>query len=39
VTVSGTQHVDPQRYRPLFYPLRRQMEPGKPLGRTFKAAV
>jgi hypothetical protein len=33
VTVSGTQHVDPQRYRPLL------VEPGKPQGRTFKAEV
>lgn len=39
VTVAGTQHVDPQRYRPLFYLFRHYVGPGKPLGRTFKAEV
>jgi flavin reductase (DIM6/NTAB) family NADH-FMN oxidoreductase RutF len=39
VTVAGTQHVDPQRYRPLFYLFRHYMGPGKPKGRTFKAEV
>jgi flavin reductase (DIM6/NTAB) family NADH-FMN oxidoreductase RutF len=39
VTVPGTQHIDPQRYRPLFYLFRHYVGPGKPLGRTFKAEV
>lgn len=39
VTVAGTQHVDPQRYRPLFYLFRHYVGRGKPLGRTFKAEV
>ncbi|QNK03064.1 flavin reductase family protein [Dyella telluris] len=39
VTVPDTQHVDPQRYRPLFYLFRHYVGPGKPLGRTFKAEV
>jgi len=39
VTVPGTQHVDPQRYRPLFYLFRHYVGPGKPFGRTFKAEV
>jgi len=39
VTVASTQHVDPQRYRPLFYLFRHYVGTGKPLGRTFKAEV
>lgn len=39
VTVPDTQHVDPQRYRPLFYLFRHYVGPGKPMGRTFKAEV
>jgi len=39
VTVAGTQHIDPQRYRPLFYLFRHYVGPGKPKGRTFKAEV
>jgi flavin reductase (DIM6/NTAB) family NADH-FMN oxidoreductase RutF len=39
VTVPDTQHVDPQRYRPLFYLFRHYVGAGKPMGRTFKAEV
>jgi flavin reductase (DIM6/NTAB) family NADH-FMN oxidoreductase RutF len=39
VTVPGTQHVNPQRYKPLFYLFRHYVGAGKPLGRTFKAEV
>lgn len=39
VTVAGTQHVDPRRYRPLFYLFRHYVGPGRSLGRTFKAEV
>lgn len=39
VTVTGTQHVHPQRYRPLFYLFRHYVGAGVPLGRTFKAEV
>lgn len=39
VTVQGTEHVDPARYRPLFYLFRHYVGPGRPKGRTFKAEV
>ncbi|WP_109127427.1 flavin reductase family protein [Dyella sp. C11] len=39
VTVAGTQHVDPRRYRPLFYLFRHYVGCGTPFGRTFKAEV
>jgi flavin reductase (DIM6/NTAB) family NADH-FMN oxidoreductase RutF len=39
VTVPDTQHIDPQRYRPLFYLFRHYVGPGTPMGRTFKAEV
>ena len=39
VTVAGTQHIDPQRYRPLFYLFRHYIGTGQPLGHTFKAEV
>lgn len=39
VTVAGTDHVHPQRYRPLFYLFRHYVGAGVPLGRTFKAEV
>lgn len=39
VTVAGTQHVDPQRYRPLFYLFRHYVGAGASKGRTFKAEI
>jgi flavin reductase (DIM6/NTAB) family NADH-FMN oxidoreductase RutF len=39
VTVPDTQHVDPVRYRPLFYLFRHYVGAGQPKGRTFKAEV
>lgn len=37
VIVPGTQHVDPRRYRPLFYVFRHYYGVGPRLGQTFKA--
>ncbi len=39
VTVRGTQHIAPGRYRPLFYLFRHYVGCGARLGRTFKAEV
>jgi flavin reductase (DIM6/NTAB) family NADH-FMN oxidoreductase RutF len=39
VTVPATQHIAPQRYRPLFYLFRHYVGCSAPLGRTFKAEV
>ncbi|MGH8182331.1 MAG: flavin reductase family protein [Rhodanobacteraceae bacterium] len=39
VVVAGTQHIDPCRYRPLFYVFRHYYGVGERLGRTFKAEV
>ena len=39
VVVPGTQHVDPQRYQPLFYLFRHYVGRGRALGKTFKAQV
>lgn len=39
VVVPGTQHIDPQSYRPLFYLFRHYMGRGAALGKTFKAEV
>lgn len=39
MVVPGTDHIDPQRYRPLFYVFRHYYGVGGRLGRTFKAEV
>lgn len=39
IVVPGTSHIDPQRYRPLFYVFRHYYGVGPALGRTFKAEV
>ena len=39
VVVPGTQHIDPRRYRPLFYVFRHYYGVGTRLGQTFKAEV
>lgn len=39
IVVPGTSHIDPQRYRPLFYVFRHYFGVGPALGRTFKAEV
>lgn len=37
ITIAGTQHVDPERWRPLLYVFRRYVGAGAPLGRNFRA--
>lgn len=39
IVVPGSSHVDPRRYRPLFYVFRHYYGVGPALGRTFKAEV
>ncbi len=39
IVVPGTQHIDPVRYRPLFYLFRHYVGRGVVLGKTFKAEV
>ncbi|WP_343124495.1 flavin reductase family protein [Rhodanobacter sp. C06] len=39
IVVPGTSHIDPRRYRPLFYVFRHYYGVGPALGRTFKAEV
>jgi len=39
IVVPGTSHIDPRRYRPLFYLFRHYYGVGPALGRTFKAEV
>lgn len=39
IVVPGSSHIDPRRYRPLFYVFRHYRGAGAALGRTFKAAV
>lgn len=39
IVVPGTSHIDPRRYRPLFYVFRHYCGAGASLGRTFKAEV
>ncbi|RDI97209.1 flavin reductase family protein [Dyella solisilvae] len=39
VVAPGTQHIDPQRYLPLFYLFRHYVGRGAAHGRTFKAEV
>ena len=39
VVITGTQHIDPQRYQPLFYLFRHYVGRGAALGKTFKAEV
>jgi flavin reductase (DIM6/NTAB) family NADH-FMN oxidoreductase RutF len=39
IVVSGTQHIDPARYQPLFYLFRHYVGRGAALGKTFKAEV
>lgn len=39
VVVPGSSHIDPRRYRPLFYVFRHYYGVGPALGRTFKAEV
>lgn len=39
IVVSGTQHIDPVRYEPLFYLFRHYVGRGNALGKTFKAEV
>jgi flavin reductase (DIM6/NTAB) family NADH-FMN oxidoreductase RutF len=39
VTIAGSDHVDPQRFRPLLYVFRHYVGGGAALGRTFKAEV
>jgi flavin reductase (DIM6/NTAB) family NADH-FMN oxidoreductase RutF len=39
IVVPGTSHIDPRRYRPLFYVFRHYCGAGPALGRTFKAEV
>ncbi|GAB3028177.1 flavin reductase family protein [Oleiagrimonas citrea] len=39
MTLAGSDHVDPQRFRPLLYVFRHYVGGGPSLGRTFKAEV
>jgi len=39
IVVPGNPHIDPRRYRPLFYVFRHYYGVGPALGRTFKAEV
>ena len=39
IVVPGSSHIDPRRYRPLFYVFRHYYGVGPALGRTFKAEV
>jgi flavin reductase (DIM6/NTAB) family NADH-FMN oxidoreductase RutF len=39
IVIPGSSHIDPRRYRPLFYVFRHYRGVGAPLGRTFKAEV
>jgi flavin reductase (DIM6/NTAB) family NADH-FMN oxidoreductase RutF len=39
IVVPGSSHIDPSRYRPLFYVFRHYYGVGPALGRTFKAEV
>lgn len=39
IVVPGSSHIDPRRYRPLFYVFRHYHGIGASLGRTFKAEV
>lgn len=39
IVVPGSSHIDPRRYRPLFYVFRHYYGVGPTLGRTFKAEV
>jgi hypothetical protein len=39
VVLAGSEHIDPQRFRPLLYVFRHYVGGGPALGRTFKAEV
>lgn len=39
VTIDGSDHIDPRRFRPLLYVFRHYVGAGPALGRTFKAEV
>lgn len=39
IVVAGSEHIDPQRFRPLLYVFRHYVGGGPALGRTFKAEV
>ncbi|WP_329742259.1 flavin reductase family protein [Dyella sp. A6] len=39
VTIDGSEHIDPTRFRPLLYVFRHYVGGGPALGRTFKAEV
>lgn len=39
IVLAGSEHIDPQRFRPLLYVFRHYVGGGPALGRTFKAEV
>jgi hypothetical protein len=39
IVIGGTQHIDPQRSRPLFHIFRHCFAPGSELVQTFRAKV